>query len=233
MRNFTIKGHSRQIDIVISELNEVPIDAHDLSLKRDVFFNPVFVGSEDSQTISVANSSGIPIEYEWVWVPADSKDRELSYLGREAIARRIEHDEAQRNRGPATEQEINMANWAVDQITGHGSGSSIGDNHDTSAGGLVIDVSGNISDTMDMSKAAVTTSASHGPFALHPCRGVLAADGFQTFTLDCVPTAVTSTSAKVCLLYCCIYTAVISIYSTIYKAFVVLVVVDIYLFIHD
>lgn len=131
VRVFTIKGHSKQIDMVISDLNDVPINASDTSLKRDVFFNPVYVGSEDSQSMSVCNSTGIPIEYEWVWVPSDTKDRDLSSLGRQGIVKRVHQEEVARNAAPATAPSSAQAistpdpeadpaaaqQWALDNLT--------------------------------------------------------------------------------------------------------------------
>ena len=71
-RIFTVQGSSRQIDLSIVEINnkKYPSNINDdiIELKSNIYFSDVTVQTEKTQQIIICNDTGLPIEYEWVWV---------------------------------------------------------------------------------------------------------------------------------------------------------------------
>jgi hypothetical protein len=70
VRMFTLKASCRQIDITVSEVNGTPYDTQMVNLRQDMYFDKVVVTTDQSQSVVVANDTGLPVEYEWVWVDA-------------------------------------------------------------------------------------------------------------------------------------------------------------------
>ena len=69
-RRFTITASAREIQISIIEINNVECNSKITDLASDLYFSPVTVQTEKVQQIVLVNDTGIPIEYEWVWVPS-------------------------------------------------------------------------------------------------------------------------------------------------------------------
>ena len=69
-RRFTISASAREIQISIVEINNVEYNGKITDLASDLYFSPVTVETEKVQQIVLVNDTGIPIEYEWVWVPS-------------------------------------------------------------------------------------------------------------------------------------------------------------------
>jgi len=96
---YTLYGRSRQLDCYVSEINSSAFDHTNKQVRREVFFEAANIGIEQSQQIVVTNDSGLPVEYEWVWLdPATRKgrpitdERDLTAAGR---ARLVESEKKQ------------------------------------------------------------------------------------------------------------------------------------------
>ena len=97
---YTLHASSKQVDVSISEINASSFDAKAPSIRREVFFEAANIGIEQSQQIVVSNDSGLPIEYEWVWLesPQGSQgaaarhvdEAELTKLGRKKIENTVQ-----------------------------------------------------------------------------------------------------------------------------------------------
>ena len=90
---YTLYGRSRQLDCYVSEINQSPFDHSNPQVRREIFFQAANIGIEQSQQIVVTNDSGLPVEYEWVWIdPATRKgrpitdERDLTAAGRAKLA---------------------------------------------------------------------------------------------------------------------------------------------------
>lgn len=69
-RRFTINASAKEIQISIVEINNIEYNGKITDLASDLYFSPVTVQTEKVQQIILVNDTGIPIEYEWVWVPS-------------------------------------------------------------------------------------------------------------------------------------------------------------------
>lgn len=77
----TLRGIGGVVTCDLSEINSVNVlQGNQLSLSKDLFFSSCCIGMESEQEISVANSTGIPLEYEWVWIETNAKDVRRSSL---------------------------------------------------------------------------------------------------------------------------------------------------------
>lgn len=75
---YTIIGNSLKTNIYICEINGTIVDPEDSTTVRDLYFNASYIGSHQTQKVHVANDTGLPVEYEWVWIDAKSKDIKLA-----------------------------------------------------------------------------------------------------------------------------------------------------------
>ncbi|CAM9112638.1 unnamed protein product, partial [Ectocarpus fasciculatus] len=71
---YTILANSLKTNVYICEINGTIVDPEDSSIARDLYFNSSYVGSHQTQKVHVANDTGLPVEYEWVWIDSKSKD---------------------------------------------------------------------------------------------------------------------------------------------------------------
>ena len=93
VRMFTLKASCRQIDIDIASVNGTPFDPSlGTQLKPHMFFSSVVVTTEKIQHMMVANETGLPVEYEWVWVDESLEGDEL----RDAALQQLEHSRQRR-----------------------------------------------------------------------------------------------------------------------------------------
>lgn len=210
VRTFSVKGESKQINVNISEINQVPVDPHDVTVKKELYFDPVYVGSHSQQEVSVCNTTGIPLEYEWVWVPHDTKEKDMTRVGQEKILRREaieannkmlldrkDAEAAAKAAGESAPGEVVEADDVIEVKNGDDMekrrrsppGSVAGN------GSLLEDMS-----TAEMTQASTASSASLGPFDISPSRGVLCADGDQTFTVTYTSDSLTQSMGKVVLM---------------------------------
>ena len=90
---FTLKASCRQIDVAIAAVNGTPFDAAlGPQLQPHMFFSSVVVTTEKTQQMVVANETGLPVEYEWVWVDESLQGEEL----RDAALRQLERSRQRR-----------------------------------------------------------------------------------------------------------------------------------------
>jgi hypothetical protein len=90
VQDITLRGSSRQVDVSIIEVNTVAIDDKDSNLKRNLYFDDVCIGAEQSQQFVVSNTTNMPLEYEWVWLPMNTANIRKAAL--EKIAAREEQE---------------------------------------------------------------------------------------------------------------------------------------------
>lgn len=181
VRTFEITGESKLINVVTSEINTVHVDAHDHNIKRDLNFSNVFVGTEDTQEVSISNTTGIPLEFEWIWVAPETKDRDLTKLGQERIMRREAEEE--QHKQLLDQREAALAAGEPDPMS-----------H------LDLISADDYLSTAGMTIASTASSAANGPFEIAPSRGVLSQDGDQSFTITYSPTSLAHSSAKAVLM---------------------------------
>jgi hypothetical protein len=68
VRSFSLRACSRQIDISVVEINNTRYDRKITDLASDLYFSGVTVQTEKTQQLVLCNDTGIPIEFEWVWI---------------------------------------------------------------------------------------------------------------------------------------------------------------------
>lgn len=90
LRRFIIKAYSQSVDVSISEINNVFVDALDSQICKDLFFDSANIGIEVSQEIVVSNDCDLPIEYEWVWVEDQTTD--LLKSGERQLQKRLKKE---------------------------------------------------------------------------------------------------------------------------------------------
>jgi len=81
----------REIVISVVELNSVDMNTSEPTVFNDLFFSSIDIGNEASQHVQVVNDSGLPVEYEWVWLETNEKD--LHKAGQHKILQRQQSDE--------------------------------------------------------------------------------------------------------------------------------------------
>ena len=69
--------------MVVSEINSVEFDSSDTQMFPDMFFPAACVGSDQTQHLQVVNDTGLPVEYEWIWV--DMRCTDLHAQGQRQI----------------------------------------------------------------------------------------------------------------------------------------------------
>lgn len=91
-----LHGHCREVVCDITEINGTKIIPSDPNIVKDLYFPGTCVGSEAEQQFVVTNTTGLPMEYEWVWIDANAKDVSKAALEalmeREAGGNEIEFD---------------------------------------------------------------------------------------------------------------------------------------------
>eukprot|EP01038_Epipyxis_sp_PR26KG_P007446 gene7446-10147_t len=95
VRNFTVQGFSKQVNVLVTEINSVEYNSSKESLYQDIYFPPACINYEQSQHVMIANETGLPIEYEWVWINEDVPQQEFIEVGQQKLRDRIS---ASRNR---------------------------------------------------------------------------------------------------------------------------------------
>lgn len=89
---YTLQADSKQLDVKVVEVNEVSFDTNDDAIRRECFFNAANLGIEQHQEVVVSNDSGLPVEYEWVWLDKNTHEGEFNRLGNLALEKRDEED---------------------------------------------------------------------------------------------------------------------------------------------
>lgn len=78
IRLFDMKASSRQVDISVVEINNTRYDRNITDLESDLYFSAVTVQTEKTQHIVICNDTGIPVEYEWIWLSDKVEDKNKS-----------------------------------------------------------------------------------------------------------------------------------------------------------
>ena len=89
---YTLQADSKQLDLKVVEINEVSFDTSDNDVRRECFFSAANVGIEQHQEIVVSNDSGLPVDYEWVWLDKHAHEGEFDALGNQALDMRESAD---------------------------------------------------------------------------------------------------------------------------------------------
>lgn len=84
-RRFTVTASSREVSLSVVEINNTQYNGKITDLASDLYFSAVTVLTEKTQQIVLVNDTGVPIEYEWVWVPCSVQITEASEMAREIV----------------------------------------------------------------------------------------------------------------------------------------------------
>jgi hypothetical protein len=84
-RRFTITASSREVSVSVVEINNTQYNGKITNLASDLYFSVVTVLTEKTQQIVLVNDTGVPIEYEWVWVPCTVQRTDALEMAREII----------------------------------------------------------------------------------------------------------------------------------------------------
>jgi hypothetical protein len=89
----TLQGEGKAIQCKMTEINSVslstpspssssPSPSSRSTLIKDLYFHHCPIGSEHEQEIMVSNTTGLSLEYEWVWIESKSKDIKMNALNK-------------------------------------------------------------------------------------------------------------------------------------------------------
>jgi hypothetical protein len=176
IREFTVQATAKEINVSMIEINRIGFDEKDSMVYHDLHFNQVCLGTEMSQNVMVANDTGIPIEYEWVWLDANDEAtlNEWNIQGQDWIVRRQdEHRPITVLDSRGQERDLLVTDHdgrATDAPVDHSLLRSIKESFNQRTG----DGSGGMNDN--------NVSKREG-FEIIPARGVLAGEGAATFKI--------------------------------------------------
>jgi hypothetical protein len=179
VRTFTLRGASRGLDLAVSEVNCVEFDSSDPKVFPDLYFPPACVGCEQVQQIQVVNDTGLPVEYEWIWV--DMRCTDLHAQGQRQIYDRERIEEARQ--AQMLENDLNGVEHLPAAVVEGGAarGHSAAAKRDLLKSLHVsLEGAGERGTTAD----AVSNRAVGGPsdvFEVSPARGVLPGEGAEKF----------------------------------------------------
>eukprot|EP00603_Paraphysomonas_imperforata_P012272 CAMPEP_0114456490 /NCGR_PEP_ID=MMETSP0104-20121206/3660_1 /TAXON_ID=37642 ORGANISM="Paraphysomonas imperforata, Strain PA2" /NCGR_SAMPLE_ID=MMETSP0104 /ASSEMBLY_ACC=CAM_ASM_000202 /LENGTH=2201 /DNA_ID=CAMNT_0001628979 /DNA_START=70 /DNA_END=6675 /DNA_ORIENTATION=- len=196
----SLKSKGRQIDAFISEINSLPVPVNDDRVKKDLFFAPSFVGSDNEQEIVIQNDTGIAVEYEWVWLDYETDNilrGGLEELIMNESKNRCLIDSPQHNKSnsgqqlgnsskPVTASDVGLF-VETDEFQGGGSPDERTDDFLLNTG-FQIDGDG------------VSNHAFFDDFGISPCRGVLAVNGSAPFVVSYKASKKGTTSGKAVLM---------------------------------
>ena len=171
VRNFSIKGKSKEIAVKVVEVNSIELDTSDPKIFRDLYFSNIDIGGEKTQHLQIVNDSGLPVEYEWVWMDPSVKD--LHKAGQQKIISRQTADEERLNRDIQaidTEDDTNDADFAKKSLV----------------------------NTMNGTDSFSNSVAEDG-YSLTPARGVLPSDGIERFSITYSPLQVSTKISRAVL----------------------------------
>ena len=84
-RRFTITASSREVSVSVVEINNTQYNGKLTDLASDLYFSAVTVLTEKTQQIVLVNDTGVPIEYEWVWVPCTVQRTDALEMAKEIV----------------------------------------------------------------------------------------------------------------------------------------------------
>lgn len=169
IREFTVQARSKQVQVTVAEINHVQFEYTDHRIFHDLVFRAVPIGADNTQQLVVLNDTGLPVEYEWVWLDASLSKDEMNKAGQEAIRKRMLHDR------PFSEP---------NELDKHDPFHSIGGNDS-----LLRSVKRSLEDHHDVVSADHENRASRGALEIVPARGVIAGEGAAEFRINYSPKA--------------------------------------------
>eukprot|EP01033_Poteriospumella_lacustris_P001452 gene1452-1054_t len=178
VREFTVTARAKEIQMTYSEINSVAFDNQELVYK-DLMFSHLPVGSETTQTITVINDTGLPMEYEWVWIDTKVKDKHIHTEGQRLINKRVEEQR------PLTVQDSKPGTAQYQETQGHLGGAELENsiaNHS-----LLRSIRENLEGGSDTQSHMSENSAKHDAFEILPARGVIAGEGAGEFKIVYAP----------------------------------------------
>ncbi len=180
IREFTVQGTAKEINVSLIEINKVGFDEKDNSVYHDLYFNEVCLGSEMSQQIMVANDTGISVEYEWVWLDADDalSVNDWHIKGQECILKRQEEQRPLTVLESREHQSLGNVT-ETDMVVDHSLLRSIKESFDHHTG------DGNNANSGMHDNNMVKRDG----FEIVPARGVLAGEGAATFKIIYSPSS--------------------------------------------
>lgn len=190
VREFTVLARSKEINITYSEVNGVPFTIHEADgvvAFKDITFPDVKVGSEVAQTITVINDTGLPVEYEWVWMDTNVKDKHLHSEGQKLIKKRMMEQR------PITVQD-SRAGTGRNPDQGHITGADLENSQANQS--LLRSIKASMEGLGETKSAMSENSARHDAFEILPARGVIAGEGAGEFKILYTPTQALNSSLR-------------------------------------
>ena len=216
VRKYIINGFCRAVAVAITEINNVSIVhlnsnalvsdyAEDDSsvapqpnaiIAKDLYFSGAIVGSEQSQSIVVENDTGMPVEFEWVWIDnkeiknGDGLDFDIAKVAREKIFQREIQELELDKRTPSRSRNSNRRPLTADDF-----GLSLPPPKSSSVA-LRTNNSVEFEEEADpILMASIindedecpTNASVYQEFKISPGRGTLSSEGAQQFTISFTP----------------------------------------------
>ena len=183
----SLKCQGRQVNAYISEINSLQVPVGDERVKKDLFFSPSFVGSENEQEIVIRNDTGISLEYEWVWLDHSTKNilrgglEEL--IMNESENNKLLMDSPQHNKSKSFEEQLGSDDKAV---TASDVGLFINTDEPELEHGLAGDEHTDdfLNTGFPIDGGGVSNHLFYDDFGISPCRGVLAINGAAPFVVS-------------------------------------------------
>lgn len=197
VRTFSLRGKSKQLDVAISELNTVEFDSADPAVFQDMFFSSAFVGSEQVQQLQVVNDTGLPVEYEWIWVDMKCAPLSLHAQGQRQIYDREKLEAMKQSQ--MLENDLNGVELLPigDDFDGEGGrgGGTAAQRDLLKSLHVSMEGTGERGTTAD----AVQNRAVGGPlgvFEISPARGVMPGEGAERFDIRFSPADLSTSSMR-------------------------------------
>lgn len=168
IRQFTVNAIGKQLNISSVEINGISFDDKNPSVYRELYFHDIHANSEKTNQLTVCNDTGIPIEYEWVWMEGKTPKADWHLRGQQLIQQR---EESMRLFSP---QESNQ----VEEIN---------DNDEDQNHQIDHTLLRSIKQSFDASQEQSISSnhenfVKRGPYEIFPARGILAGEGACEFS---------------------------------------------------
>jgi hypothetical protein len=232
VRKYVINGYCRTVAVAITEINNVSIvhlnsnavAAAEVSehpdedsvvapqtsatVAKDLYFSGAIVGSEQSQTIVIENDTGMPVEFEWVWIDEkelnrDELDFDLAKLAREKIFQREMRELEGEKRTPSRSRNSNRRPLTADDFgqslpPPKSSGAATRTNNslefeEEADPALMASI---INDDDD----GPTNVSAYEEFKISPGRGTLSSEGAQHFAVSFTPSQLSRVSCTLLLM---------------------------------
>jgi hypothetical protein len=184
IKSYNLSATSKEINLSTVEVNSVEFNDKDTTVYRDLFFSSLVAGSEIGQKVSIVNDTGIPVEYEWVWVDLNLPESEWNRIGQDSIVKRESEERPLTVLQSAPSNEQHNALVPITTVD-HSLLRSLKE---------TLQTAGEDDGSMTMGKGG--NAVKEGPFEILPARGVLAGEGAAEFKFIYNPHTKGSTSLR-------------------------------------